>query len=123
MYGIPAARDSPGRETPSHKVAAPARAGGPGAAGEGLAGCCGCSWPHGGGGTAAASALAAREASWLLGPSGRAAGKGRSCEWEELEEVLIYPAEYPRGRAGHGAGSQGGLPQPPTLPPIPRAPS
>lgn len=69
-----------------------------------------------------------REASWLLGPSGRAAGKGRSCEWEELEEVLIYPAEYPRGRAGQAqADTHGQLPrgvsQPPTPPPIPRAPT
>lgn len=33
---------------------------------------------------------------------GRAAGKGRSCSWEELEEALIYPLERPQGRAGPG---------------------
>jgi len=54
-----------------------------------------------------------QEPGWLLGPSGRAAGKGRSCEWEELEEALIYPVEYPRGRAGQGtaqADAHGRLP-------------
>lgn len=71
-----------------------------------------------------------QEDGWLLGPSGRAAGKGRSCEWEELEEMLIYPVERPRGRAGQGrvqADTPGWLPsgglQTPTPPPISWAPS
>lgn len=85
----------------------------------------GCCQPHGSRDMALISA--AMGGCWLLGPSGRAAGKGRSCEWEELEEVLIYPAEYPCGRAGHGTGRHSqpvpwGGSQPPTWPFIPWAP-
>lgn len=88
----------------------------------------GCSQPHGSRDMALISAPAARGGCWLLGPSGRAAGKGRSCEWEELEEVLIYPAEYPCGRAGHSTGRRSqpaprGGSEPPTLPLIPGTPS